>query len=227
MSDIFKEVEEDIRRDQMKKLWDRIGLYVIGAAVLIVAGTAGFRGFEYWQEKQAESSGDRFTEAVTLSDAGDHQQAIVILEELADGGSGEYPVLAGFRIATEKAALGDESGAIAEYDAIAEARGTSDEVGNIARLRAALILMDSLSVEELEGRIGNLAATGNPWRHTAREILGLAAWRSGDYGAARDLFNQISVDEEAPRELKQRTEVLLMLIQARIGKSVSGTGADG
>lgn len=227
MSDIFKEVEEDIRRDQMKKVWDRVGPYVIGAAVLIVAGTAGFRGYEYWQETRADSSGDRFTEAVRTADAGDHERSITMLQELAEDGSGAYPVLAGFRIATEKAALGDEAGAIAEYDAIAEARGSTDEIGNIARLRAALILMDSLSVEQLEDRIGSLAATGNPWRHTAREILGLAAWRSGDYQAARSFFSDISVDQEAPRELKQRAQVLLALIKARVGETAPQAGADG
>ncbi len=219
MTDIFKEVDEDIRRDQAKRIWDRFGPYIIGVAVLIVVATAGYRGWIYWQEQRAESTGDKFMAALDLATEGKHAEAITALEAVAASGSGQYPVLAGFRIAAEKEATGDRQGAIAEYDAIAARGTTSDAVKALARLRAGLLLVDSLSLADMETRIGDLATTGNVWRHNARELLGLAAWRGGDYDAARKYFEEINADQDTPQDLRQRSQVMLALITAKIGEA--------
>src|SRR5688572_23023181 len=67
MSDVFKEVDEDLRREQLKSIWDRFGIYIIGAAVLIVVATGGYRLWEYWQDRKAEQEGDRFIEAMAAA----------------------------------------------------------------------------------------------------------------------------------------------------------------
>jgi hypothetical protein len=224
MSDIFREVDEDIRRDQLKKLWDRTAPYVIGAAVLIVVATAGYRGWEYWQERQAQSSGDRFVAAVQQSDDGRTAESIAALESLVADGTGGYPILARFRIATEKAKAGDIEGAVAEFDTIAAGNAPA-EMRAMARLRAAILLVDTASLAELESRIGDLAATGTPWRHTAREVLGLAAWRSGDYEGARTHFDSLVADQEAPQDLRQRVQLMLALVDARIGEGAAPADA--
>jgi hypothetical protein len=227
MSDIFKEVDEDIRREQLRKLWNRFAPYVIGVAVLIVAGTAGYRGWEYWQERQAQTTGDRFIEAVQLSVDGQPEAAIAALETIVADGSGGYPALAGFRIAAEKATAGDPDGAVAAYDAIAARGGTPEEIRTLARLRAAMIAVDIGSFDDLKARIGDLATTGNPWRHTARELLGLSAFRAGDYGTAAAYFDEIANDQESPEDLKQRGQLIMTLINARPPGAAGGGNTDG
>jgi hypothetical protein len=217
MSDIFREVDEDIRREQYKKLWDRFGIYVIGLAVLIVVLTAGYRGWVYWQERQAQATGDRFLAALQLAEAGKHDEAEAALAVIAGDGTGGYPMLAKFRIATEKAAKGDKTGAVAEFDQVATDRSTPALIKDMARLRAALILTETASLSDLEARIGDLAATGNPWRNSAREFLGLTAWRTGDLAAAKKYYDQIAADQEKPQDLATRTEMMLSLIRARMG----------
>ncbi len=214
MSDIFREVDEDLRREQLHKLWDRFAPYVIGLAVLIVVATAGYRGWEYWQLRQAQASGDRFLAALQLANDGKHDEAITALQALEKDGSGEYPILATFRIAAEKAAGGDATGAIAEYDAIAGRSGVPEDVRVLARLRAAILVVDQVDFADLKTRIGDLATVGNPWRHTAREILGLGAWRAGDLAAAKSYFDEISNDQETPDDLRQRSQLMLALIAA-------------
>jgi len=216
MSDIFREVDEDIRREQAKRLWDRFGPYVLGLAVLIVVGVAGWRGWEYWQETKAQATGDRFLSALQLSDEGKHEEAITALEAIVADGSGSYPVLARFRIAAEKAQAGDTAGAITEFDTIAQGNAPN-EIKVLARVRAALLQADTATVAELDARIGDLAGVGNAWRHTAREMLGLAAWRTGDYAAARKYFTEISSDQETPADLRQRAQLMLTLIAGKIG----------
>jgi hypothetical protein len=223
MSDIFKEVDEDIRREQLKKLWDRFGIYVLALAAIIVLGTAGWKGWEYWQEQRAQASGDRFLAAVKLSGDGKHDEAIAALQKLTENGSGAYPVMAGFAIAAEKAKAGDKDAAVAEYDKIIADRGTSSEVKSLAKLRAALLLVDTISLSDMEARVGDLATTGNVWRHTAREVLGLTAWRTGDYAAARKYFEQITSDQGAPQDTQRRAQLMLTLITAHLGEPAPAT----
>ena len=218
MSDIFKEVDEDLRHEHLKKLWDRFGPYVIGLAILIVVATAGYRGWIYWQDQQAQATGDRFLSALQQANQGKTEEAITAFKAIEANGSGSYPILAGFRVASEMAATGKTQEAIAEYDAIAARSGLSDSLKSLARLRAAALLVDSAPLADLEKRLNDLAATGNVWRHNARELLGLDAWRVGDYQAARKYFDEISNDQGTPSDLRQRAQVMLSLITARIGE---------
>lgn len=227
MSDIFREVDEDLRREQLKKLWDRYGAYVIGVAVLIVVAVGGYKTWEWWQASRAAATGDRFLAALTLSEEGKHDEAIAALDLLAADGSGDYPVLAVFRSAVEKAAAGDNAGAVAAYDAIAARSGLPPLVGDLARIRAALILADSQTPQELSSRIGDLAQTGNPWRHTAREILGLAAFRTGDLAAARQYFDAIVGDQESAQGARSRAQLVLTLIQSREGPPAAAEPEEG
>jgi hypothetical protein len=227
MSDIFREVDEDLRHEQYKKLWDRFGTYVIGLAILIVVATAGWRLWEYWQERAASVTGDRFMAALEIADTGKHEDAIKALEAVAADGSGGYPVLARFRVAAEKAAAGDNKGAVAAYDAIVSTASVPPLVRDMARLRAALILVETAPVADLEARIGQLAAVGNPWRHSAREILGLAAWRTGDLESARKYYEEIAADQEKPADLQSRAQFMLALIQARLGDAPTATKPEG
>jgi hypothetical protein len=217
MTDIFREVDEDLRREQARRLWDRLGPYVLGVAVLIVLATAGYKGWTYWQEKQAAATGDRFLAALQLAKDGKHSEAAKAFGEIATNGSGGYPTLARFREAAEKALANDRTGAIADYDAIAKDSGVDTDVRDMAKLRAALLLVDDTPFTDMKSRIGDLASVGSPWRHTAREILGLSAWRTGDYVAARTYFDQIDNDVDSSKELRSRAQLMLALIAAKIG----------
>ena len=110
MSDIFREVDSDLRNEHYKRLWDRYGTYVIGVAVLIVAVVGGWQLWEFWQERSAQATGNRFVAALELADGGNHDGAAEALRAVAGDGSGQYPMLATFRAASEKAAAGDTDG---------------------------------------------------------------------------------------------------------------------
>ena len=215
MSDIFREVDEDIRNARLRKVWDRVAPYALGAAVLLVLAVAAFRGWEYFQSRQADASGDRFMTALQLSDQGQYDEAITALRALAEDGSGSYPMLARFKIAADMGRSGDVTGAVAEFDAIA-ASNAPEDVRSLARLRAAMLLVDTVPFADMETRLSDLAATGNPWRHTARELLALSAWRNNDFQAAKTYLDQIATDQEAPQDMRSRTLMLSALVNAKL-----------
>jgi hypothetical protein len=217
MTDIFHEVEEDLRREKAKKLWNRFGPYVLLAAVLIVIATGGYRGWEYWRERQAAATGDRFAAALQLATDGKHEEALKALDQIAVDGTGGYPILASFRAASELAAEKKNDEAVKAFDAIAGRNDAPPLLKAMARLRAALLLVDTADFATIKSRVEDLAAVGGPWRHSAREILGLSAWRAGDLEAARGYFQAIADDPQTPQAMQSRAQLMLELIKAKIG----------
>lgn len=215
MADIFNEIDEELRQEQIRKLWDRYGVLVLIAAVVVVAAVAGWRGWDYWRTQQARIQGDAFTAATALARAGDAKGAEAAYLAVAGSSSGGYPVLARIRAAGALAESGDAAAALAAFDAIAGASATPPLLADLARIRAAYLAVDLEERPALEARLSGQALAGKPFRHQAREILALAAWKAGDDAALRQWLDALEVDPETPRDLLDRTALLKALLQAR------------
>jgi hypothetical protein len=217
MSDdsFIREVNEEMRQDQARALWDRYGPYALALAVLVVLGTAGFVAYEYWTESRASRSGDAFSQALVLANEGKNDEALGALEQLEADGYGAYPLLARMRAATVLAAKGDFTGAVASFDEVAADTSIPASIRDMASLRAALILVDNGSYADVSARTEALTADTNPLRHSAREALGLSAWKEGRSSDALKLFEQIASDDGAPRNNRERATLLAELIRGQ------------
>ena len=215
MSDdsFIREVNEELRQDQARALWDRYGPYAIALAIVVVLATGAWVGWEYWTERRANASGDEFSQALTLAEEGNHTEALAALTRLEEEGFGSYPILARMRAATVLAQQGDAQAAVAAFDEVAADTSVMDPVRDMARLRAALILVDTGSYADVSARVEGLAADTDPLRHAAREALGLAAWKEGRSADALRLFEQIAADEAAPRNTRERANLMSELIR--------------
>jgi hypothetical protein len=210
VSDIFQEVDEEVRREQLKKLWDRYGVYAIIAAVLVVAGVAAWRGYGWWEAKRAAETGAAFEAAITLADAGKHQEAEAAFDKIVADGTSGYRRLARLREAAELAHT-DAKAAVAAYDAIAADGAVGPMIQDLASVRAAALLIDAGSFEEAQRRLELPSGNDRTFRHTARELLVLAAWRAGDATAAKRWFDVIATDASTPPATRSRVEMLMAL----------------
>jgi len=211
LADIFQEVDEEVRREQLKKLWQRYGNYAIAACLLVVVGVAAWRGYEWWQAKKATESGAAFEQAVSLAESGKHQEAETAFAKLAGDGTVGYRVLARLREAAELARTDPKAGAKA-YDDIAADTGVGQVIQDLAALRAGSLLADGASYGDMRARLEPLTGSERTFRHSARELLALSAWREGDMGAARQWTDMIMTDPQTPPGTRSRAEVLSELI---------------
>jgi hypothetical protein len=211
VSELFDEVDEDVRRDQLKKLWDQYSIYIVAGAFLIIAAVGGWRGYQYLEAKKAAEAGSAFDKAVELSDANKHAEAEAAFTELAAKAPSGYRTLARLRAAAE-AANRDPKAAAKSYDDIAADRSVSAPERDLARVRAAELLLESSSYPTMLQRLEPATAAGTTFRHTARELLALSAWRAGDTAAARQWLDLISNDGETPPSLRSRAEALQALL---------------
>lgn len=210
MSDIFHEVDEEVRREKLKQLWERHGNLIVAFALLVVLAVGGWRGYEWWDARKAAESGTAFEAAVTLSESGKPAEAQEAFAKIAKDGTSGYRVLARFREAAELAKT-DGAAAVKVYDALAADSALDRSMRDLAAVRAGLILVDSATLPELSSRLEPLTASDRPFRHTAREVLALGAWRLGDTAAAKKWFDLIAADAETPAGTRQRIEVLMTL----------------
>ena len=132
---------------------------------------------------------------------------------------GGYPALARLRAASEKRAADDVSGAIAAFDSIAGDSSVPAILRDLARIRAGYLAVDTQAWDDILKRIEPLTVAGNPWRHSAREIAGLAAWKAASYEQAEKWFKLIGEDSQAPPGLKARSTVMLSLIRSQLEAS--------
>lgn len=213
MTDIFQEVDEEVRREQLKKLWERYGGYFIAACIVAVIGVGAWRGYEWWQAKQAAQSGAAFEQAVRLAESGKHQEAAAAFAKLAADGTPGYRILARLREAAELTPT-DRKAAVAAYDAIAADNRAGPVVQDLAAVRAGFLLVDTAPYSEILRKLEPTAGADRAFRHSARELLALSAWKSGDMLAARRWTETIMSDPQTPPGPRSRAEMLSELIAA-------------
>ncbi|TYC63367.1 tetratricopeptide repeat protein [Rhodobacterales bacterium] len=220
MSDIFREVDEDIRQEKYRRLWDRFGLWVIALAVLIVVGTGGYRGWLYWENTRSQAAGDTFMQAIKLSNEQKYEEAAALYGEL-DEALGGYPALASFRRATDLANSGQADQAIDAFDALSRDDSLMQALRDAAALRAAFLAVDTQDYAAIADRAEPLTGNTSPFRASAREVLALSAWKTGDIDAARRWISALDDDQTSPVDVTRRVALLSDVIRANNGGVVA------
>lgn len=217
MADIFHEVDEEVRREQLKRLWDRYSIVLIAAAVLIVAGIGAWRGYEWYTAKKAAEAGAQFEAAITLSEQGKQAEAEAAFAKVAAEAPFGYRTLSRLRAAAAAAPV-KPADAVKAYDAIAADGSLGQIWQDLAAVRAGLLLVDTAPLADMQKRLDPLAEPGRTYRHSARELLALSAWKHNDATAAKRYVDMVAADGETPPGTRQRMDVLSALLAAN-GKS--------
>ena len=206
---LLREVDEELRRERLEKLWQRYGNVFLALSVGMVAAVAGYKGWQYYQRQQAEAAGKAYISALELVEKGKAEAAEAALRKLAAGSHAGAAGLAKLRLAALLARKGKMDEAVTLYEQVAGDEALEMPFRNAARVRQAWLMVDRARREELAKLLGGLDVDGNPWRAAAREILALAALREGDAKAARALLDKLIKDPETPQEARNRAVILM------------------
>ncbi len=213
MADIFKEVDEDLRRENLGQLWKKYGLYLMGLAAMVVLAVAGVQGWRAYDLDQRGQLSDRYGAARELAQGGEAAAGLDAMIDMSEVAGGGYAGLAAFEEARLRVESGDTAGAIAVWDRIADGSGLGPGFKEAATLFSVLHQIDSGDSPALRARLQPLATDSQPFRSTARELLAVIALGEGDIAAARTLYTQISDDRQAPAGLRQRATQMLAALK--------------
>jgi hypothetical protein len=203
VSDIFREIDEELRRDNLLKLWSRYGRYIIAVAVLALAIAGGIVAWRDHQLSERRAQSARYAAALALARQGKETDAAKVFEAIAPEGGG-YALLASFEAAELLAKSGDRKEAVAAYDRIAASSASGPVFRSLALLLSVIQSMPEADPHSTIERLAPLTAGGNPWRPAALELTAIAALKSGDTSRALELFKSLADDLAAPQGLRAR-----------------------
>ena len=217
---VFREVDEELRRDRMRKLWRQGGPFVIAAAVLVVVGVAGYEGWTWWQKTQSAKSSDQFYAAAELADGTDIAGAQKGLDAVIAQTSGGYPMLAQFREAALLSQNGKTDEAVAAYDALASSLNNT-HLRELALILAGNLLIDKGDVDAVQQRVGGSLTPSSPLRNAAREVLGLVQYKAGKLDDAMGNFQAVLNDPLSTRDLRNRIQIYVLQLLAEGAKPIT------
>lgn len=208
MSDIFREIDEELRRDSFAQLWKHYGNYIIALAVLIVVATAGVVGWGAYRDKQREAQGAQYSAALDLAHQGKDADAAAAFASLAQTSDSGRAVLARLEEAASKVDIGDVPGAIAIYDQIAADGSVDPSFRDAATLLSARYTLDKGDTKTVIAKLQPLTGPTNPWHGLALELDAMAELRAGDTAKAHGDFATLAKDETVPQGVRQRAAAM-------------------
>jgi hypothetical protein len=209
VSDIFQEVDEELRRENFAKLWSRYGKYIIALVVLIILATASVTQWRQYERRQREAEGARYVAALDLARQGKEKDAADAFAVIAHQASGGHAILARLQEAALKARAGDVAGAASGYEALAGDASIDPIYRDVATLLAAQYELKSGDPKAIIAKLAPLTSATSPWHPTALELTALAELKAGDKAAALATYKRIADDLAAPQDLRARAAEMI------------------
>ena len=206
MADIFDEIDEDLKRDQMQLLWVRYGKIVMAAVTTIVLLVALRQGYIAWQTSQAEASASAYQQALKSDDV------VAALEAQRGQLTGGYAMLAQFQIAAEQAASDNFAVAEASYLALASDASLDPLYQEAATLLSVMVAPKDADVPALAARLSDLETAAGPWQAMALETGAGLALRNGNKGAAVAKYKRLAEMADVPAGMRQRAESMIVML---------------
>jgi hypothetical protein len=215
LSDIFREVEEEVRRERVEKIWKQYGDYIIAGVALIIIAIAGYELWQRYEMNQRMKASETFFAAQQLAESGNISKATPAFAVLAKDAPNGYAEMARLSQAGSLLAAGQRLEAVAIYRSIAT--DDSGPIGNVALVRAGWALADNAPRADLEKLLAPLTDPTSPWRHLAREILAYSDFHGGALGKAQGEFRAIADDKDAPEGMRRRCAAMAAYLKNGTG----------
>jgi hypothetical protein len=220
---LIKEVDDDLQRERLQKLWEQYSGYIVAVAAAIIIGVGGFKYMEHRRQTAAETAGAAYVSAVSQLRDNKRDDAQKAFDALSRGQPG-LGALAKLRMAAADREAGKIPAALTTYDTLAADRSIDPLLSDFARLQSAMLTIDTANWTDMQNRLTPLNTDTNAWRHAARELLGLAAQKAGQVNEARTYFGQLIGDSTTPAAIGERAKmVMAILTEAELAKTNPAT----
>lgn len=213
MVDFFNEVDEDVRGQQLREAARKYLPWVAGVAAVALVAAGAYWGWESWRDSQIAKASIAYDQAVEARGSGDQAAAERALNQVTDLSAPGYKALALMQQASLAIEADKPQDAVRLFDEAAKA--APDEIlGDVARLKAAFVLMDTAPYAEIEKRLTPLAEDDRPYRPLAKEALAMAKLQAGRAKEARGDLVALSLGLDAPDDVRARAQAAIQMIDS-------------
>jgi hypothetical protein len=219
VTDLFEEVEEQLRSDRYKQFAQKALPWMLGIAAAVLVAFLGYWGYDAYRDKQIATASEQYSAAVDAMAAGDKAKAQQLWTEVSKSDAKGYKALSLMHLAAAALEARKPADAVKLFDEAAAA-APDPVIGDAARLKSAFALLDTAPLKDLEGRLKPLMEEGRPYRVQAREALAFAKLNAGDLAGARGDFVLISQSLDAQQGAQARAQAAIGLIDSGSAKAV-------
>lgn len=222
----LREVDEELRKEQMGRFVTRYGWWIVAAVVLFIGAIGGWIWWQGREQANAAAEAETLIEALDSIEAGNRAAATTRIDRLADSDIEGYRAAALFTRANTQIAAGNSPAAIATLKSIAEDEAFDPSYREAALVRQTLLEYDSLGPREVIRRLRPLAGEGSAWLGTAGEMVAVAYLKVNRPDLAGPIFARIARDENVPATIRTRAVQMAgsLGIDALPEQSASGAG---
>lgn len=199
-----REVDENLRRDQMADMAKSYGKWLIAAVILFLAAVGGYLYWQHRQETQAIAGSEELSVALDKIASGNVKGAQAELVPLSDSSSDVIRASAILGRAAVALRQNDRKSAIDLYKQVARDGGLPQAYRDLATVRGTMIEYDSLKPDEVIARLASLAQPGNSFFGSAGEMTGMALLAKGDRNGAGQMFAKMAADKQVPESIRSR-----------------------
>jgi hypothetical protein len=200
-----REVDENLRRDQLRDFFKKNGTLLVAALILFLAASGGFIWYQQHKQQRSEAEVEQLAQIFKDITVGKTAQLPAQLDELSKAGSKGVRASAMFTRAALAIQENDLKTATAKYREIANDDSFPQPYRDAALIRQTSLEFDSLKPEEVISRMEPLAKPGNPWFGSAGELTALAMIKQGKKREAGQLFATIARDKNVPQAIRDRS----------------------
>lgn len=212
VADVFNEVEEELRAARYQAIVQKGWPYAAAALVLVLLGVVGVWGYNQHARAEQAKASNTYDQALQSLGAGDLNGADVKFASLAASAPPGYRTLALMQQAGIRVQKNKPAEAVRLFDQAAKV-APDDVLGDAARFKAALLLMQTRPLAEIQARLAPLIDDKRPYHLIAREARAMALLQAGRPQEAQADFSVLSLAQDVSKETSQRAEAARILIQ--------------
>ena len=209
----FREVEEDLQKEQLKKVWDKYGTLIVIVVVAALSFAAGFEGFKAWREELRQRDSIAYENAKILIEQQDFEAAIKVLDEIAVKAKTGYGITAAIEKATLLVEIGQKEDGILELEKVYQNSKTPKVFKDLVAIKMAGYLIDDGSKEKILALIEPLTYESSAWRSLALELKALLFLREGNKKFAVNYLNSIINDNSAHQRIRARAVEMVSVLE--------------
>lgn len=207
------EINEDLKHENLKKIWDKYGLYIIIFVIAAIAAAVSFESIKAWRIRHHQDVSNVYAYAQNLKEMGKYEESNKVLADLQKNGGGIYADIAEMQIANNLVLQNKVSDAIAIYEKMAANKDLNPQVREVAILKLASFKLDNAPAAEIETLLTPVINNNPNWAPIAKSMLAMLAVREKDLNKAKALYEEIASDSNSPDSLKVKAQDMVAVLK--------------